>query len=43
MQKITRHDAGPCAIPWLEFVKDGMLIAGRGTPACEPGDAAVSV
>ena len=41
MQKITRHDGGPCAIPWLEFVKDGLLVGGVGTPPCVPTELGV--
>jgi hypothetical protein len=49
--RVTRHDAGPAAIPWVEFWRrkgvdgrpssDGLLvrIEARGTPACSPGEA----
>jgi hypothetical protein len=35
--RATRHDAGRNAIPWIEFyeVGTGLLVEGRGTPACE--------
>lgn len=39
LRKVTRHDAGPCAIPWTEFYEpSGLLVevTGGRTPVCEP-------
>ena len=43
--RVTRHDAGASAIPWVEFYDaDGLLIdAGGRTPVCEAVAAGVSV
>jgi hypothetical protein len=34
--KVTRRDAGDCAIPWVEFWRDGVRVEAKGTPACDP-------
>lgn len=42
--RVTRHDGGPAAIPWVEFYEPGGLlveIAGGRTPTCEPVTAGV--
>lgn len=43
--RVTRHDGGTGAIPWVEFEADsGLLVEGSGrTPACEPVEAGACV
>ena len=33
--RVTRHDAGPSAVPWVEFWKDGVRVETARTPVCE--------
>jgi hypothetical protein len=39
--KVTRHDGGTSALPWVEFYEaiSGLLIETERTPRCEPADA----
>ena len=38
--RVTRHDRGPSAIPWVEYYEPGGPLVDGGvlwrTPACEP-------
>jgi hypothetical protein len=40
--RVTRHDAGESAIPWVEFWKEGSRLDVRGTPTCEPAEQVVA-
>jgi hypothetical protein len=43
MLKVTRHDAGDAAFPFIEFYDEHGLIEGKSTPPCVPaGSARVS-